>query len=100
MTVIAKPFKQLGIKPKIESFSGDKIKIEKVLNQEIIIHKFKIVPSKFEGERLDMQIEFKNENRFLWTPAKYLIQTIQLINPEDFPIKTTIVKIDEHLEFS
>lgn len=100
MPTTIKTFKQLGIKPIIQTFTGDHIKIEKVLNQEIIIHKFKIVPSKFEGERLDMQIEYKGENRVLWTTAKYLAQTIQLVNPNDFPIQTTIVKVDEHLEFS
>lgn len=99
MTAI-KSFSDFGIKPKIEHYQGDKIKIEKILNQEITVLKFKIVPSKYDGERLDLQIVFKGENRVLWTPAKYLIQTIKDVKPEDFPFTTKIVKIDEHLEFT
>jgi len=95
-----KSFSEFGIKARIEHYQGDKIKIEKILNQEITVLKFKIGPSKYDGERLDLQIVFKGENRVLWTPAKYLIQTIQQIKPEDFPFTTKIVKIDEHLEFT
>jgi hypothetical protein len=93
-------FKNFNIKPVIENFTGDKIKIEKILNQEIIVSKYKIVPSKYEGSRLDLQIEFKGEQRVAWTTAKYLIQTIEKIPDDCFPFKTTIVKVDEHLEFN
>ncbi|WP_035677885.1 hypothetical protein [Flavobacterium limnosediminis] len=93
-------FKDFGIKPVIENFTGDKIKIEKLLNQEIIVLKFRIVPSNYEGKRLDLQIQFKDEMRVVWTTAKYLIQTIEKISEDHFPFKTTIKKVDEHLEFS
>lgn len=93
-------FKDFGIKPTIENFTGDKIKIDKILNQEIIVINFKVVPSKYEGVRLDLQIKFKDELRVVWTTAKYLIQTIEQIPKDKFPFNTTIAKVDEHLEFT
>ncbi len=93
-------FKDFGIKAKIENFTGDKIKIEKIIDQEITIKDFKIGPSNYEGIRLDLQIIFKDEYRVVWTKAKYLIQAIEQIPKDKFPFKTTIKKVDEHLEFT
>jgi hypothetical protein len=33
-------FKDFGIKPKLQCFVGDKIKMNKVLNREIVVHDF------------------------------------------------------------
>jgi hypothetical protein len=73
------------------------------LNQPIIIHAFKIVPSKFNenGKRLDMQITYNNEKRLLWTSAGGLIDIIQQIAESDFPLETIIKELeDKSLDFT
>lgn len=45
-----KNFKDLNIQPSAtQSFTGDKVKMHKVLNREIVVHDFKIEPSKFNS---------------------------------------------------
>jgi phosphorylcholine metabolism protein LicD len=97
-----KSFKDFAITPVIENFVGDKIAINKLLDKEIIVKAFNIKPSKFEGkgDRLDIQIEFKDEDRVIFTGAKYLLQTIQKVPKTEFPFKTKIIKNGEHLEFA
>ena len=43
-------FKDFGIKPQIRSFEGDKIKIDKILNKQIVVEEFKIENSKFNDK--------------------------------------------------
>ncbi len=97
-----KSFKDFNIKTEITNFVGDSITTTKLLDKEIIVRDFKIVPSKFEGKgsRLDLQIEYKDEARVVFTGAKYLIQVVEKLTKEQLPFKTKIIKIDEHLEFS
>lgn len=97
-----KNFSDFKIKPVIENFVGEKIATSKLLDKEIVIKDYKVLPSKFadRGERLDIQIEYKDEDRIVFTGGKYLIQTIQQIAKEDFPFKTKIIKNGEHLEFA
>lgn len=45
-----KNFKELGVIAKPKCFIGEKIKVSKILNKEIIVLDFKIVDSKFEGK--------------------------------------------------
>ncbi len=60
------------------------------------MHDFKIGPSKYEGLRLDMQIEYKGEKRVTWTDSSYLMDTIkQVPKPSGFPFKTTIRQEDD-----
>ncbi|QGK72821.1 hypothetical protein [Flavobacterium sp. SLB02] len=96
-----KNFKDFNIQPVIENFVGDKIETKKLLDKEIVIKDFKVVPSKFEGrgDRLDMQIEYKDEDRVVFTGGKYLIQTIEKVPKDCFPFKAKIVEMDGHLEF-
>ncbi|MBY0485667.1 MAG: hypothetical protein K2P85_00515, partial [Flavobacteriaceae bacterium] len=87
-------FKDLGIKPKLNSFVGDKIKIDKVLNQEITVFAFKIAKSikKENTDYLTIQIE-KGDTKFvIFTGSKILMQMIQEVPEDKFPFKTTIVK--------
>jgi len=97
-----KQFKDFGIAPPEPGFAGDKIKMNRILNREIIIHKFKIVPSKFEscGVRLDMQIELNGEKHIAWCSSKALIETSKQIPAEAFPFKTTIVVDSERYLFT
>ncbi len=98
-----KNFKDLGI-PKSDKkyFSGDKISIKKIINKEIVVNDYKIEDSKFEGKGkcLHMHITHGEEKRVVFTSAKKLIDTVQLINKEDYPVKTTIAEVDGFLEFT
>ena len=94
-----KQFKEFGIKAEHKGFIGDKIKISKILNREIIVHDFKIEDSKFQGKRLDMQIQVGETMHVLWTGSGILMGVIQKIPKENFPFLTTIVRENECYEF-
>lgn len=99
-----KSFKELNIKPKETSgFTGDKMKIAKVFNKEIIVHDFKIQKSKFEkgnDKCLYLQIELNNQKYVVFTGSTFLMDTIQQVPKEEFPFTTTIIKEDERFEFT
>lgn len=94
-----KKFSDFNIKPDYKGFVGDKIKISKVLNREIIIHDFKIEDSKFDGKRLDLQIQIGETMHVLWTGSIVLMSMIQKIPKTDFPFIATIVRENECYEF-
>ena len=98
-----KSFRELGIEAPAQAFSGDKIKMSKVLNKLIVVHKFRIVQSKFEkgsGQRLDMQIEINNTQYIVWCGSVTLMETIKKIPADSFPFETTIVMENERYEFT
>lgn len=95
-----KHFKDFGLKPNVNTFKGEKIKIERIINREIIVYAFEITPSKFKDELLSMQIKVANEFRVLFTGSKVLIDTIKRVPKENFPFATTIIKEHEYFEFS
>jgi hypothetical protein len=97
-------FKDLGIKTTLQSFTGDKIKMDKVLNRQIVVIDFKIEKSKYgdkgNGKCLYMQIQLGEEKRVLFSGAVGLMDTIQQVPKTDFPFATTIVKENEHFAFT
>lgn len=93
-------FKDFGIKASEQKFTGEKIKLERILNREITIHEFKIGPSNFDGKRLDMQISVGTEKRVFWTASGVLMDMIEKVPPEGFPFITTIVKDNDRLVFT
>jgi|SRR5690554_5519198 len=95
-------FKNFNIKPNLSTFTGDKIKINKVLNTEIIIHKYKIEDSKAKPgtKMMTLQIERNQEKNIIFTGSRVLMDMIQQIPETGFPFKTTIVRESEHLEFT
>lgn len=99
-----KSFKDLNVKPKEStSFKGDKIKISKVFNREIIVVDYKIKESKYEKSNnncLWLQIILNDNYHVLFTGSDYLIETIKQIKKEDLPFKTTIVEENERYEFT
>lgn len=99
-----KNFRDLGIKTEVNSLSGDKIKIERVLNTPVTVKRYKIEPSKFQekgnGKRLVLQIEYNKEVRVIFTGSVVLMDTIQKIPKEDFPFETTIKRTGEYFEFT
>lgn len=96
-----KKFSQLGIKqPDIQSLTGDKIKINKILNREILVTRFRIQNSKYTDKRLDLEFKLGESNHIIFTGSKTLMDTITQIPQEDFPFLTTIIEEDERFKFS
>ena len=95
-------FNSFGIKPKLSTFTGDKIKIERILNTEIKVIDYKIEESKVKKDTklLTMQIEKSGVKHIVFTGSTILMQMIQEVKKEDFPFTTKIVKEFEHLEFT
>ena len=99
-----KKFSELNIKVESEVFVGRKIDIDDLFDQEIIIHDYRIVDSKFPKngctECLHMQITHENKKRVVFCLSRNLIQHIRQVNKEDLPITTTIVKQDKKYVFT
>lgn len=95
-------FSELDIKPVESGFAGPKIKIEKILNREITVLDYKIVPSRFEnkGDCLYLQIEFNGIKHLLFSGSKFLVDMIQRAGKESLPFTTIIQKENEHFEFT
>ncbi len=98
-----KKFSELNIKSDLNNFIGEKIKISKILNREIIIQAFKIEKSKYPKNNSDkvmtLQIEFSDEKHIVFTSSNNLMNLIEKVNTDDYPFETRIVKEGEHFEF-
>lgn len=97
-----KAFKEFGIKPELNSFVGDKIKMDRIINVPITILDYKIEDStvKQGTKRLTLQIEKQGNKHILFTGSKVLQQQIQQVPKTEFPFTTTIVKDNEYFEFT
>lgn len=100
-----KKFSDFGITPSVSastSFIGEKIKIDKVLNLEILIKGFSIGKSnkKENTDCLTLQIHFKGEDRVIFTGSKVLMDMIKKVPINEFPFEATIKEVNEHYEFS
>lgn len=96
-------FSDFNIAVPQRNFVGDKIKIDRLLNRPIIVHDYKIEKSKFEttsGKRLHMQIEVNGNKHVVFSGSVYLMDMIEKIDKSGFPFETTIVKQDDHLQFT
>lgn len=100
-----KSFSQFNISAPTKGFEGDKIKMHRVLNREIVVHDFKIAESKVfkekgSGKCLQLQISFNNEKHIIFTGATGLVEIIQQIPANGFPFTTTIIKENERFIFT
>ena len=97
-------FKELGIKPAIKQFEGEKIAINRILNKKIIICDFMIDNSKFQekgnGKCLKMQIIVDNFKRIVFTGSSYLQEMIQQVPKDKFPFQTTIINDSDSFQFT
>lgn len=98
-----KSFKDLNIKTHTDAYIGEKIKITKILNRDIIIENFKVGMSKYpknkSGKCLCLQITLDDDRRVIFTGSDILIDTMEQVNKDDLPIATRIVQEGEHYEF-
>lgn len=97
-----KNFKDFGIKPAVLNFTGEKIKIDRILNVDVTVLDFAINPSKIkeDTEYLTLQIEKSGTKHILFTGSKILIQMIKQIPKTSFPFNTTIKRDNEYYEFT
>jgi RNA-directed DNA polymerase len=99
-----KQFSQLGVKPAEAGFIGDKININRIINRQIQVHKYRIVDSNFQGKGngkcLHLQIKIEDRFYVVFSGSGNLMNAIQQVQQSDFPFLTTIVKNDQRLEFS
>ena len=100
-----KTFSQFKIQSPTRGFEGDKIKISRILNREIVVHAFnlgdsKVFKEKGSGKCLQMQISFDSEKRVIFTSACGLIEVIQQIPENGFPFTTTIIEENDRFIFT
>lgn len=95
-----KKFSDFNIKVEIADFTGDKIKISKILNREILVERYKIDPSKVNsGNCLTLQIELAGEKRIIFTSAGTLLKQIEQVPPSGFPFHATIIEENDRYVF-
>ncbi len=96
-------FKEFGIKVSSKGFEGDKIKIDRVMNKQIVVEYFKIESSKYEkgnGKCLCLQIIIDNTKRVVFSGSSSLMEMIEKVPGNGFPFTTTIVKENERFQFT
>jgi len=81
-------------------FRGEKICINDVLNQQIIVKDFRITPSKYNnGECVSMQIEYKGRDRVIFTGSVALANQCRRYG-DRLPFLTTIIKSNRYYSMS
>jgi hypothetical protein len=95
-------FKDFNIKPKINSFVGEKIQVQKLFNLSITVLAFKVEPSKQKKDTdlLTLQIEKGGEKRIVFTGSKVLIEQIRRVPEQGFPFTTIIRGDNDYYEFT
>lgn len=83
---------------------GDKIKIKKVFDKEIVVLDFLIESSKYsevsQGKCLKLQIEINGIKHVLWTGSRVLMEMIQQVDRRSLPFKTIIIEDGESYQFT
>lgn len=99
-----KNFSDLGIAPKSRRFVGKKIEMSEIIDEDIVVHSFRIEPSQYPNKRSDMvtkmQIELDGRKRVTWTTSKYLTQMLEAVPEDAFPIQTKIIKDEKAFIFT
>ncbi len=97
-------FSDLGITPTHKRLVGDKIKISKILNREILVKDYRLEESKYDknksGKCLFLQIEMDGVRHVVFTGSDVLIDMIEQVPKEKFPFLASIVKEGECFEFN
>jgi hypothetical protein len=97
-------FKDFGITATVKSFTGDKIKMNKILNKQIQVLAFKIDASKYtekgNGKCLHLQIKIGDVQHIVFTGSATLMDMIAKVPAGKFPFNTTIIEENERYEFT
>lgn len=101
MTKTITRFNQLNITLENSHYTGDKIKISRVLNREITVHAFKVTDSKHNtGKCLHMQIDINGTMHVVFTGSAALMEMIEKVPKQNFPFITTIIEENERYKFT
>lgn len=99
-----KLFSELGVKVDAAPMTGEKIKINRVLNKEIEVVDFELNTSKFNQDKsrkcLKLQIRFEDELRVIFTGSSMLVNAIAKIDKQDLPFRTMIVETNGFYQFT
>lgn len=96
-----KKFSDFNITVTQNAFTGDKIKISKILNRPITVHAFKLENSKmFKGECLHLQIDLNGNKHVCFSGSTKLMEQIKQVPESGFPFQTTIICENEMYLFS
>jgi hypothetical protein len=98
-------FSEFDIKTLSKGFEGDKIKIKKIFNTEIIVHAFKIENSKVFTDKgsckcLHLQISINGTKHIVFTSSSGLIEQLLQVPADRFPFTTTIIEENERYKFT
>lgn len=95
-----KKFNEFNIELKQDYLVGDKVKIDKILNREIVVEAYKITDSKYEGKGLCLHLQFSlnGTQSVCFGSFSRLIEQIKQV-PE-LPFETTIVKENNVIKFT
>ena len=83
---------------------GEKVKLDDILNQNVVIHSFTLAQSKFSknksGQYATVQFSFfENEKHVFFTGSDVIIDQLQKYK-EHMPFKTQIKKINKYYTFT
>jgi hypothetical protein len=97
-------FKDFNITTSSSAFTGKKIDIETIKEEEIHVLNYKIEQSKYPKENNDkcvhIQIEYEGNKRVFFTSSMVLMNQLEQVPKEKFPFKTVIKKQDKSLVFT
>ncbi len=84
------------IEPESNGYVGDFLPIEKILGKNFIIHKYKIIPSKFpesgNGLALWIQVTYRDELRVITTNSLPLQLTMKQVTEDMLPREANIIR--------
>ena len=99
-----KLFSELGIQIDSAPMSGEKIKINRVVNKEIEVVDFELNESKYQADKhrkcLKLQVRHEGDLRIIFTGSNMLIQAIQKVDKRMLPFKTVIVERNGYYQFT
>ena len=85
-----------------QTVDGDKVKLDDILNKEIVVTGFNVTQSKYQNNGkncLKLQFEHKGIKHVLFTGSNVLINQIERYQKE-IPFISTIKKVDKFYTFS
>ncbi len=83
-----------------QAFEGDKIRIDDVLNTELVVKAFRILNGKFESEKcLQLQINTNDKLHVIFTGSKVLTEQVTKYK-DKLPFHTVIRKVRKYYTFS
>lgn len=95
-------FSDFNIEPELNSFTGDKLQVDDIINKKIEVIDFIIEDStkKVGTKRLKIQFKLNEKHHIVFTGSTVLQKQIQKVDKNKFPFFTTIVKESKHLKFT